>query len=103
MKAADIKPIGGRLLIRKDAEKTESKGGIFFPTQTAAVPKSELVHGEVLAAGPGRRSKKGALIPHGLQAGDRVMFGFYGHEKLEIEGETLYLIRQEDVFIQTNG
>jgi chaperonin GroES len=55
--------------------------------------------GTVLAVGPGKRSKKGKIIPVGSKVGDRVLYGGQGLGCIKfpkvIEGDKEYLIIQD--------
>jgi chaperonin GroES len=52
---------------------------------------------EVVAVGPGRRSKSGARIPMDVKPGDSVFIGRWTGTEVEIDGETLLVIRESDI------
>ena len=58
--------------------------------------------GEVVAVGPGKRSKKGKIIPVGSKVGDRVLYGGKGlgcikFPKVVEDGQEYLIIQDADV------
>ena len=54
--------------------------------------------GEVLAAGPGRRSDTtGEVIPTGVKVGDTVVYSKYGGTEITVDGEDLLILSGRDV------
>lgn len=88
-----IRPLGDKVIVRRDEEIQVSVGGIIIPD----IAKDKPLVGTVVAAGPGRITKKGTLLPTNLKEGDRVLFGKYDGIEIEIEGEKLLILRADDV------
>ncbi len=89
-------PLGSRVLIRpftKDELMEKNSFGIILPT-TDAKEKSE--QGKVIAVGPGEY-QEGKLVPVSVKVGDKVAFSKYGYEDITVEGEELYLIKEENI------
>jgi chaperonin GroES len=96
------------VLIRPGKSQDRTTGGLFIPD----VAKEQPLEGEVLAVGEGRlekenRDEKGKLkdkerkfIKTTLRPGDRVVYEKYMSKKVEINGEELVLVREEDVLGQ---
>ena len=60
--------------------------------------KEKPQQGEVLAAGPGRRSDTtGEVIPRGVKVGDTVVYSKYGGTEITIDGEDLLILSGRDV------
>lgn len=67
----NLKPIGDRIIVRREASDAKSSGGIFIPEAAQKKPQ----RGEVLAVGPGKQNKKdGIRTPMQLKVGDKVLF-----------------------------
>jgi chaperonin GroES len=66
----NLKPIGDRIIVRRDAAGDKSKGGIFLPDNAKNKPQ----RGTVLAVGPGRQKKDGSRAPMQLKVGDNILF-----------------------------
>lgn len=94
--SAAVTPVHDRLVVKVDAKQGERKteGGLFIPTSVASKEKPQT--GEVLAAGPGRY-EHGVLLPMACKAGDRILFGKYSGSEIELDGQTVLIIRDGDV------
>ena len=79
------KPIGARVLVRREKE-LEQKNGLFIP-QTG---KEKQQRGKVLEVG---KKVEEVLVD------DMVLFGKYAGTEVEIDGETLLILKDEDVLV----
>lgn len=68
-----IRPLRNLVLVRRRESESVTKGGIIIPD----VAKKQALEGEIVAIGPGIRTKDGTgLKPmDGLKVGDKVLFG----------------------------
>lgn len=93
---AKIQPLGSRVLIKpftKEELTSKNSFGIILP-DTGSKDKSE--QGVVLAVGPGDY-QDGDLIKTTIKVGERVVFSKYGYEDINVDGEELYLIKEENI------
>ncbi|MBI4156066.1 MAG: co-chaperone GroES [Candidatus Zambryskibacteria bacterium] len=93
---SNIMPLGSRVLIRpftKDELMKKNTFGIILP-DAGSKEKSE--QGIILALGPGDY-QDGKLIPLKVKVGDKVAFSKYGYEDITLNGEELYLIKEENI------
>jgi chaperonin GroES len=88
-----IRPLQDRLVVKRIAEETTTKGGIIIPDTAKEKPAS----GEVLAVGAGKVSKDGKRRPIDIAVGDRVLFGKYAGTEIKIDGEDHLILREDDV------
>jgi chaperonin GroES len=88
-----IRPVGAKVLIKRDESKDKSEGGIFIPEQ--AQEKSQ--RGEVLAVGSGYRNEHGNFIVADVKPGDVVLFNKYGGAEVVVDGERLMLIHPDEI------
>ncbi len=90
----NLKPLEDRIVVRpKEAEET-TVSGIVIPDTAKEKPQQ----GDVLAAGPGRRSEQtGGLIPMDVKPGDVVVYSKYGGTEITIDGEDLLILNGRDV------
>jgi chaperonin GroES len=77
---------------RVDAEE-KSKGGIIIPDTAKEKPQE----GQVIAVGPGGRDENGKLIPMGVKAGDRVLFGKWSGTEVKLDGDELLIMKESDI------
>ncbi len=91
----NIKPLGDRIVIRREEAKKSSAGGILLPDTAKNKPQ----RGKVLAAGPGKVSPKdGKVAPLQVKVGDVVLFtNWAGDEFKQGRGDEILLMREEDV------
>ncbi len=89
-----IKPLADRVVVRPSEAEEKTKGGIIVPDTAKEKP----VWGEVIAAGPGRMSDDGKVIPTEVKVGDKVLYGKYSGTEVTIDGEELLIMRESDLF-----
>ncbi len=53
--------------------------------------------GEVLAVGPGIKTRDGQDVPVSVNIGDKVLLPEYGGLQLKLDGEDLYLFRNDEI------
>lgn len=76
---AQLKPIGSRLLVKRQEAKT-SKGGIYLPETAQEKPKQ----GTVVAVGSDIKSE--------VKVGDEVVFASYAGAQVTVKGQEGYII-----------
>ena len=87
-----IGPLADRVLVRSLEEAGQTRGGLFIPDSAKEKPQQ----GEILAVGPGRFDE-GERVPMDLKVGDRVLFGKYSGAEVVVDGESLLILRENDV------
>ncbi|MHB1316773.1 MAG: co-chaperone GroES [Minisyncoccota bacterium] len=95
-KKTEIQPLGNRVLIRpftKEEVTKKNSFGIILPDSDS---KQKMEQGTVLAVGPGVHVD-GKLVSVSVKKGDIVAFSKYGFDDIEVDGEMLYLIKEENV------
>jgi chaperonin GroES len=88
-----LRPLYDRILIRRVLEEEKSRGGLYIPEQAKEKP----AQGEVLAVGKGRRLESGELIALETAVGDKVLFGKYSGTEIELDGEKLLILREDEI------
>jgi chaperonin GroES len=88
-----IRPLYDRIIVRRVAEEEKTKGGIIIP-DTA---KDKPTEGEVVAAGKGKMTEDGKVIPMDVKKGDRILFSKYAGNEVKIDGTEYLIMREEDV------
>jgi len=53
--------------------------------------------GEVIAAGPGKKTDEGKLLPLDVKKGDKILFSKYSGNDIKIDGEELLIMREDDI------
>ena len=93
MKQIQFKPLGDRVLVRRLEEKEQSRGGIILPD--SAKKKPEMT--EVVAIGPGKKTKEGKSLPMPVQVGDIVLIDKYAGHAVTLHDEEFVVIRSDDI------
>lgn len=89
-----IIPLADRVLIRRLVPANKTAGGILLPE--ASISKAN--EGEVLAVGPGIRTREnGEFIPVAVSVGDKVLLPEYGGLQIKVDGEDVYLFRNDEI------
>ena len=89
----NIKPLHDHVIVKRIEEDQKTKGGIIIPDTAKEKPQM----GEVIAAGPGKRTEDGKVLALDVKKGDRVLFSKYGGNDIKIEGEELLIMREDDI------
>lgn len=88
-----ITPLFDRIVVKRLEGEATTAGGIFLPE--AAQEKRQ--EGTVIAAGNGRLTDDGAMIPLELKGGERVLFGKYAGSEVKLQGETYLVMREDEI------
>ena len=93
MAKTKFRPLHDRVVVRRLEAEEKSKGGIIIPDSAKEKPQE----GEVVAVGPGGRDENGKLVPMGVKAGDRVLFGKWSGTEVKLDGEDLIIMKESDL------
>ncbi|HEX4408746.1 MAG TPA: co-chaperone GroES [Xanthobacteraceae bacterium] len=93
MAKTKFRPLHDRVVVKRVDAEEKSKGGIIIPDTVKEKPSE----GEVVAIGPGGRDESGKIIPIGVKAGDRVLFGKWSGTEVKIDGEDLLIMKESDI------
>ena len=89
----NIRPLHDRVIVRRMDEEKTSPGGIVIPDSAAEKP----VRGEVLAIGKGKLLENGDVRPLDVKVGDKILFGKYSGTEVNVDGEDLLVMREDDI------
>jgi chaperonin GroES len=88
-----LHPLDDRIVVRPGESEETTASGLVIPDTAKEKPQQ----GEVLAAGPGRRTDTGELIPLDVAVGDTVVYSKYGGTEITVDGEDLLILSGRDV------
>ena len=88
-----VRPLHDRILVRRMAEETKTAGGLFIPDTAKEKPQ----RGEIVAAGKGRVTEDGKVLPLEVKTGDKVLFSKYAGTEIKLSGEEYLMMREEDI------
>lgn len=88
-----VKPIGDRLIVRRQNPTEVTPGGVVLPHSGKEIPNQ----GYVVAVGSGRVKEDGMRVPMEIEEGHEVIYSPYGGTEIEIDGEKYIALREADV------
>lgn len=83
-----LKPLADRVLIQPTAAEEVTASGIIIPDSAKEKP----LRGTVIASGNGTKDEEMILKP-----GDEVLYGKYAGTEIEVDGNKLLIMRQNEV------
>jgi chaperonin GroES len=93
MAKTKFRPLHDRVVVKRVDAEEKSKGGIIIPDTAKEKPQE----GQVIAVGPGGRDENGKLVPMGVKAGDRVLFGKWSGTEVKLDGDELLIMKESDI------
>jgi len=91
-KAANIRPLGDRIIV-KPVNAERGSGGIIVPDSA----KDKAREGIVIGVGLGRYSDLGERIPIEVKSGDVVLFGKHSGTEVKVDGEEFLIMRESEI------
>lgn len=88
-----VRPLHDRVLVRRVQLEEKTQSGLYIPDTAKEKP----LEGEIVAVGNGRYDNDGNLRPLQVKVGQRVLFGKYAETEIKVGGETLLLLREDDL------
>lgn len=88
-----VVPLGDKIVVKRlEAEETTA-GGILLPDSAQEKP----AQGRVLSVGDGQMLPGGERVKHQVSEGDRVLFSSYAGTEVEVDGDELLIMSENDV------
>ena len=88
-----LQPLGDRVLLQPIEQKEIKKSGIIIPDTAKEKPQE----GKIIAAGKGKTTEEGKVLPMDVKAGDKVLYGKYSGTEIKINDEEYLIMHQEDI------
>lgn len=90
-----VKPLGDRIVVRRQEASEKTAGGIYLPDTAKDKPQQ----GKVLAVGEGRMLKDGSRKGMQVKEGDTILFTAWAGDEFKEKtgGDSYLLMREEDV------
>lgn len=82
-----------RVMIQVLEAETATKSGIIIPDAATEKPNQ----GKVLAAGTGRITEEGVLVPMEVKVGDLVLFSKNAGHPVKVEGQEYHILKEDDI------
>ncbi|MDD5455985.1 MAG: co-chaperone GroES [Candidatus Margulisbacteria bacterium] len=88
-----LKPLGDKVIVKPSKGEEKTKSGIVLPDSAKDKPNE----GEIVAAGPGKKTDDGKVIPLDVKKGDVVVYTSYSGTKIKINDEEYLIISESDI------
>jgi len=89
----NIRPLYDRIAVKRIDEQETTRNGILIPDSAKEKPQE----GEIMAIGKGKRLEDGTVVPLDVKTGDRILFGKYSGNEIQLDGVEYIIMREEDV------
>ena len=89
----NIRPMQDRIIVERIEEETKTAGGLIIPDTAKEKPQM----GKIIAAGNGKKTDDGKVLPLDVKVGDKVLFGKYAGTEIKIEGKEYLMMREDDI------
>jgi chaperonin GroES len=89
-----VKPLGDRIVVRRETAEDKTAGGIVLPDSAKNKPQ----RGTVLAVGTGKMLKDGSRREPQVKVGEAILFtAWAGDEYKDRGGDQILIMREEDI------
>jgi len=89
----NIRPLHDRVIVERVEEETKTAGGLFIPDSAKEKPQK----GVIIAAGKGKKTEDGKLLPIDVKVGDQVLFGKYSGTEIKLDGKEYLMMREDEI------
>lgn len=89
----NLRPLQDRIIVKRVEEETKTAGGLFIPETAKEKPQ----RGQIVAAGNGKKTEDGKVLPLDVKVGDTVLFGKYAGTEVKVDGEEYLMMREDDL------
>jgi chaperonin GroES len=88
-----IVPLGDKVVVQRVKAEEKTAGGIVLPDTAKEKPQQ----GKVLSVGDGRLLESGKRSRLQVKEGDRVIFSNWAGNEVNVDGETLIVMSEDDI------
>lgn len=89
----NIRPLHDRVIVERVEEETKTAGGLFIPDSAKEKPQK----GVIIAAGKGKKTEDGKVLPLDVKVGDQVLFGKYSGTEIKLDGKEYLMMREDEI------
>ena len=88
-----LKPLGDRLIIKRQEAQEKTKSGLVLPDTAKEKPQE----GKVIAVGSGKLLDDGSVKALEVKNGDKVLYGKYSGTEVRVQEEDYLILREDDI------
>jgi chaperonin GroES len=91
-----VTPVGWVLIVRPDKVEEKTRGGLYVPQTALERQQAQAIIGTVLSIGDEAWNKFDDKS-YRPSVGDRVLFAKYGGQSLELDGDEVRILNDQDI------
>lgn len=91
--ATKLVPLNDKIVVKRLEAEAKTAGGIVLPDAAKEKPKE----GKIISIGNGRILENGERSKFQVKKGDRVLFTSYAGTEVEVDGEELLIMTEDDI------
>jgi len=88
-----LRPLDDRVVVKQSEAEERTSGGIYLPDTAKEKPQI----GKVIATGSGKLLDDGKRAAMSVKKNDRVIYGKYSGNEVEIDNEKYVILRESDI------
>lgn len=88
-----LRPLASNVLVKRIKQEAITAGGIHVPENS----QNKTQAGSVVAVGEGKRLEDGTICATKIKVGDVVVFGKYVGTEVELDGQELLILKEDDL------
>jgi len=89
----NVVPLNDKIVVKRLEAADKTEGGIILPDTAKEKPKQ----GKVRSLGDGKLLENGKRAPFQVKEGDRILFTSYAGTEVNIDGEELLIMTEDDI------
>ena len=93
MAKSKLRPLDDRVVVKPVEAEERTAGGIVLPDSAKEKPQ----RGKVVSIGPGKLLENGQRGTLSVAIGDEVIYGKYSGTDIELEGDDVKILRENDI------
>ena len=88
-----VVPLNDKIVVKRLEAEDKTAGGILLPDTAKEKPRQ----GKVLSVGDGKLLESGKRATFQVKEGDRVLFSSYAGNEVNVDGDELLIMSEDDV------
>ncbi len=88
-----LRPLGDKVLVKRNEAETQTKSGIYLPETAKEKPQQATI----VAVGDGKLLDNGERASFQVKKGDKVLIGKWGGTEIKVEDQELLVMGEDEI------
>ncbi len=88
-----VRPLGDKVLVKRDDAETQTKTGIFLPETAKEKPQQATI----VAIGDGKLLDSGQRAGFQVKKGDKILISKWGGTELKVDDKEMLVMSEDDI------